>query len=501
MNKKGSRLSVGRKMYLFIAASVFLAAFGMAVIAYMISSNQIDRYFKNLSITSARNFASFVDPEYFKELRAVAESEEYQTLRDKAEETEDETIIEEYLKSKDLWEGYVKNREILIRYLHNMDDIQYLYIMAIEDKDSMYDIYLMDDDNEPLYATGMHEERGPEFYGVEASKEIEPTISHGDWGWLCSAYVPVFDEGGNVVCNVGCDVAMDEIMSQRRINLIYMIVGAFLLTALVLTLAIMIVDRSIVKPLNRITAEMKKFSPAKGKNHDESGVIDLDIASRDEIDDIYQGIKNMQLNIVDYLNDLDAMQRDKERFEKDIKDKEKQLGQISKEAYRDPLTCVGSKTAYTRRISEMNEHISKKEEPLFAIVMVDANGLKQVNDNYGHTFGDSYLKGSSHIICDIYKHSPVYRIGGDEFVVILEGEDYEQRQSRLVDLKAAFDRSYNNTSAAPWERYSAAAGMAEYASDDNSVELVFKRADKAMYEDKMEFKKRNGEGRSSASEE
>ncbi|MCR5237727.1 MAG: hypothetical protein K6E34_11060 [Lachnospiraceae bacterium] len=51
MNKKGSRFSVGRKMYLFIVVSVFLAAFGMAVIAYMISSNQIDRYFKNLSIT------------------------------------------------------------------------------------------------------------------------------------------------------------------------------------------------------------------------------------------------------------------------------------------------------------------------------------------------------------------------------------------------------------------------------------------------------------------
>ena len=140
MNKKGSRFSVGRKMYLFIVTSVFLAAFGMAVIAYMINSNQIDRYFKKLSITSARNFASFVDPEYFRELRAVAESEEYQALRDKAEEAEDEAMIEEYLKSKGLWEGYVENREILIRYLHNMDDIQYLYIVAIGDKDSMYDM-------------------------------------------------------------------------------------------------------------------------------------------------------------------------------------------------------------------------------------------------------------------------------------------------------------------------------------------------------------------------
>ncbi len=490
MDRKNNRFSVGRKMYLFIGATVFLAAFGMAVIAYIINSNQIDRYFKNLTITSARNFASFVDAEYFKELRAVAESEEYQAVRDQAEQNDDEALIEEYLKSKGLWEGYVKNREILIRYLRNMDDIEYLYIIAIGDKDAQYDMYLMDDDNEPIYETGFYEEREPELREVDASSEVEPTISYGDWGWLCSAYVPILDEEGNVVCNVGCDVAMDEIMAQRKSNLIYTIIGAFLLTALVLTLAILVVDRSIVRPLNKITVEMKKFAPAEGKDYEQSGVIDLNIKSRDEIEDIYREIKEMQLNIVDYLNDLEAMQRDKERAENDIRDKEKQIGQISREAYRDPLTGVGSKAAYSRKISELNEAIRKKEETIFAIVMVDVNRLKQINDNYGHSFGDVYLKGCCSLICNTYKHSPVFRIGGDEFVIILQGEDYRERISRLDELKTAFEKSFGDTAADPWQRFSAASGMAEYASDDNTVELVFKRADKAMYEDKMEFKKR-----------
>ncbi len=487
---ENKRSSLGRKMYLFIGAAVFLAAFGMAIIAYWINTSQIDRHSKNLAITSARNFASFVDAGFFKKLKAVAESEEYQAVRDKAEKNEDEALVIDYLKSKGLWEDYEENREILIRYLHNMNDIEYLYIIVIGDKDAVVDMYLMDDGEEPIYATGMFEEREPELLGVDGSKEIQPTISHGDWGWLCSAYVPIYDGDGGLICNVGCDVAMEEVMAQRRNNLISIITGALLLTAFVLTLAIWIITRSILKPLNSITAEMKRFSPAEGKDYDESGVIDLDITSRDEIGDIYLGIKNMQLNIVDYLNDLEAMQRDKERAENDIRDKEKQIGQISRDAYRDPLTGVGSKAAYSRKIEEMNTRIREKELSVFAIVMVDINMLKQINDNYGHTFGDSYLKGCCHMICDIYKHSPVYRIGGDEFVVILEGEDYEGRHSRLDALKEAFERSSADASQDPWLRFSAASGMAEYASDDNSVELVFKRADKAMYEDKMAFKNR-----------
>ena len=52
--------------------------------------------------------------------------------------------------------------------------------------------------------------------------------------------------------------------------------------------------------------------------------------------------------------------------------------------------------------------------------------------------------------------------------------------------------SFSSVSRKPWERYSAAVGIAENASDDNSYDLVFKRADKAMYEAKKEFKDKNG---------
>ena len=122
------------------------------------------------------------------------------------------------------------------------------------------------------------------------------------------------------------------------------------------------------------------------------------------------------------------------------------------------------------------------------IVMVDMNELKRINDQYGHRMGDSYIIGCCRYICDTFKHSPVYRIGGDEFVVILQGLDFNNRLELVEKLKKLYESAMNNNRAKPWERYSAAVGMAEMASDDRTVDLVFKRADKAMYMDKQRIK-------------
>ena len=94
------------------------------------------------------------------------------------------------------------------------------------------------------------------------------------------------------------------------------------------------------------------------------------------------------------------------------------------------------------------------------------------------------------MVCDTYKHSPVYRIGGDEFVVVLFGADYTNRQPLLEQLKTDFEKTYEQTDVTPWERYSASVGMAEKASNDLSSEFVFRRADAAMYKDKARFKKK-----------
>ncbi|MCR4990492.1 MAG: GGDEF domain-containing protein [Lachnospiraceae bacterium] len=148
----------------------------------------------------------------------------------------------------------------------------------------------------------------------------------------------------------------------------------------------------------------------------------------------------MQIRIIDHLNDITAIQKEKEKAESDAKRKARQIGQISKEAYRDPLTCVGSKMAYVKKSDEMKADIGRPGYK-FAIVMVDVNFLKDVNDKFGHASGDEYLKGCCKVVCQIYKHSPVFRVAGDEFVAILTGEDFDNRYERLDTIRRSFTDS------------------------------------------------------------
>ena len=486
--KKRKRISIGFRVYGFIAVAVFLASFGASMIAYGIHVGQIDTYYKNLSMNNAINFASFVDGDYLKSLLEVVMTDEYMELRDTAEEEDNEDLIRDYLAEHGLWDRYDSTRALLIRYLRNMNDIEYLYIMKLGEAGSNEDIYLIDDDENPLYVTGSIEEDYLEIDGTTGT--VAPAISHSEWGWLCSAYAPVFDSEGQLVCHIGCDISMDAVIASRVRALLYDILGSAAFTILVMLLAIHYTRHTVIKPLDEITVNMGRFSPSGNSDYEAAGVIDLKIRNNDEIGDIYLAIQSMQKRIVDYINDIVVIQKEKEIAEKDVKLKEKEIGKISKDAYRDALTHVGSKIAYTKKVEEMEKNIDDSTE--FAIVMVDVNFLKTVNDKYGHAAGDSYLTGCCHIICNIYKHSPVFRVGGDEFVVILTGEDYHNRHERIIQMRDRFKQSYAQSDVDPWLRYSAAAGMSEYSPEDGSARPVYERADKDMYREKSEFKRSLG---------
>ena len=181
---------------------------------------------------------------------------------------------------------------------------------------------------------------------------------------------------------------------------------------------------------------------------------------------------------------------------------QKDLSTAESAAFSDALTGVGTKAAYDKLAESVwpagVEGVGgaagglcddPAKAPKIAVVMMDANGLKHINDNFGHEAGDKYLQGCCKIICNVYKHSPVFRIGGDEFVAVLTGEDFDNREALLKEIKEEFLTDYSRSGRPEWERYSAAVGMAEFEPGDTRLEEILKRADWAMYEDKDEFKK------------
>ena len=143
---------------------------------------------------------------------------------------------------------------------------------------------------------------------------------------------------------------------------------------------------------------------------------------------------------------------------------------------RDALTGVKNRWAFEKAEDEISARMASGDAGEFALVICDINELKTVNDTRGHKAGDRYIQEASRIICNTFKHSPVYRIGGDEFAVLLRGQDYSVRTDLLAELEK------NNSGPYPELDHILAYGMAEYApGSDSSADDIFERADAQMY--------------------
>ena len=160
-----------------------------------------------------------------------------------------------------------------------------------------------------------------------------------------------------------------------------------------------------------------------------------------------------------------------------------QLQSAMEMAYRDPLTGVKSKHAYNEAEKRMDQRIAEGLVNGFSVVVFDLNDLKQINDSRGHEVGDEYIKDACKLICTCFKHSPVFRIGGDEFTAILEGEDYANQD----ELLAKFERQVLEN--LDRDRSVVAFGCSRFnPQQDRKIRTVFERADAMMYKEKTLLK-------------
>ncbi len=158
------------------------------------------------------------------------------------------------------------------------------------------------------------------------------------------------------------------------------------------------------------------------------------------------------------------------------------IGQEQQKSTHDALTGVANRELYDRRAKQMNENIKADPQAMhFAICECDLNNLKIINDTYGHESGDFYIKACCKTICNIFKHSPVFRTGGDEFVIILQNEDYERCDEIKKEIND-FVLSEVKKEGSVLDKISFAAGFSKFNSKtDRTVGDVLNRADFEMY--------------------
>jgi diguanylate cyclase (GGDEF)-like protein len=320
-----------------------------------------------------------------------------------------------------------------------------------------------------------------DFERMTIKNECVWHIVESDGASIVTYVRPVLDEDGNYVCSACVDFSLNAMYAKGVDFIIELLVVVNAVIIGVLVTINLILSAILFKPLNRMTKciEAFKFDSDEDRFNNVNSMEELNIHVHNEIDELYNALVMSLKDSAYYMSNFNRAKTE--------------INKISETAYKDPLTRVGSKVAYDDAVSKLQAEMASNPELQFAIVMIDINNLKYVNDTYGHERGDEYIKGCSNIVCNIYKKSSVYRIGGDEFVVILRNVDYFGRNMLIDDLEYEFEKAYENKSVSEYCRYSASFGMSDYnRTYDKSVEEVFKRADKYMYEYKQEFKKANG---------
>ena len=252
--------------------------------------------------------------------------------------------------------------------------------------------------------------------------------------------------------NVAVPVSETEGEWERLVGNYLVFAAIVLVAASILT---MFYTRRVTRPLVQLTEAAEQID--KG-NYD----YDLNYDRDDEVGRLTNTFKRLSGHMKDHISDL------------------------NKRAYVDALTSVRNKGAYTTYIEDMQKRMDEggSQEMAFAVGVFDCDNLKRINDRYGHEKGDVYLKTASRLICHVFQHSPVFRIGGDEFSVILQNADYENREVLVEQFKAGM-AEISASAKHEWEEAHIAMGIAVYDSQrDRSVNDVIRRADESMYENK-----------------
>ena len=300
-----------------------------------------------------------------------------------------------------------------------------------------------------------------------------------EYGSLLTAGYPVY-LNGSVVGHAMVDISESSIEEDTRDVAIR---GFIYLTGIGLCCCIaglLIIHFMLVKPVRKLKEATEAYGQT-GAGEKSSCFSELNIHTRDEIEDLAMAMRQMELDQNEKIDQLNSA-------ESNLILTEEEKNRMSKLAKQDALTGVKNKSAYNDWFVQLEEEM-KGNCPPFGIIVADLNGLKTINDTYGHESGDRAIIKICSLICDVFVHSPVFRIGGDEFAVILQGQDYEQADELTARLLQMIEQVSADETLSPEERVSAAIGFARFVpNEDENVSDVFRRADRAMYQRKREMK-------------
>ena len=363
------------------------------------------------------------------------------------------------------------------------DNFELKYIYTVRDQGNKQFTFIIDPSDEPgefdspvVYTDALYQAS----LGTAAADE-KPY--HDAWGTFYSAYTPVFTKDGRIGGIVAVDFGADW-YEQHMSSLRYTVISVALVSLGIGVLIVVAFSRRSQKRYRIMYGQLNELA---GKV--EELVQEVETGSAVSIPEkarIRQTVEDSDRDAdADTLgNKILSMQDELRRH----------IENIRKQAYLDGMTGVGNKTAYLDTVHHLDRMI-QEDIAIFSVAVFDLNGLKLINDNYGHECGDQALVDAAALLIKVFGQEHVYRIGGDEFIAVLKESDEEALKRLLARLDDELVR-HNQNAHSYVIPLAVSKGAAVYRKgEDADYKAVFKRADLAMYDDKRAFYTKFGDRR------
>ena len=466
-----------KTILLIIMIAAILSAAGLIVSSQYIT-RLVDNEYRHRAEEMTNTVAVVIDADRFKSLSEAVMKIYNETDPKITSDAWGTPEFEEYISKFSELEKREDYQYLLkqLREIQDVNDVDCLYLSIIDAPTEGF-IYAVDaapeDPCPPGCLDPVYEENRELF--TNPARGFPPYITNSEpYGWLVTAGAPVYDENNKVIGYAMADISMDELRADQNRFIISFAGLLMIITIVICLVSIWIVNRAVIGPINELSSAAANYS-AGDEEPNFDAFEHVHIHTKDEIESLCDTMKSMLVDMNGYIDSLKSTTSEltRTRIEAD------EMGELAR---RDLLTGVGNKNAYNEDIVGLSENLDTAR---FGIAVIDLNDLKRMNDQNGHDKGDLAIKNLSSEICDVFKNSSVYRFGGDEFVVVLVGSDYEDAE-KLVDRFKTLQESREGE---PWEVSKAAIGYASYdPQTDVSVDSVFRRADSMMYQYKKKMK-------------
>ncbi len=307
------RVSVVMKITAIVIVMAILIGATAIYAGYYLHSTTMNQYYKNQVINIGKTLSKYIPADYIEQLKEAASDPELETAREEAIASDNPDLVKDWMIQKGVYDEYEKVLSILEDFRNNMG-MTYVYVL---NNQASYSTYLADPD-EDMTIFGKREDNTAGFEQYTSNEEIPPTVSEGEYGWLCSGYEPIYSEDGEAIALIGVDISMNEVVGQQMDFLKQMLTWLIILTLIIVILVICYFRYTLTKPLQKLAGSAQTFVARReetgSKEPAQTAISDLTIRSNDEIRDLYDSIRQMESDINQYIQNITAVTAEKERI-------------------------------------------------------------------------------------------------------------------------------------------------------------------------------------------